>query len=170
MLGLVGAEPPPTQIGAHRRAGQPDAIATGDQLGDRLAGPQKPRQAELIWSGLPDQRDHLLLLGFGERRLLARSAPPPPRRQPREAALPIASDPAVHRVGMHPKHRAAWAWVMPPSTARTARVRNAACAAAGKDRASSSLMPEAYDTTTPFACRSDTSRSEDSVKQVGCQR
>jgi hypothetical protein len=34
-------------------------------------------------------------------------------------------------------------------------MRNAACAAAGNDRVSSSVMPEAYDTTTPFACRSE---------------
>jgi hypothetical protein len=56
---------------------------------------------------------------------------------------------------MDPNTRAASAWVMPPSTARTARLGNAACAAAGNDRVSSSVMPEAYDTTTPFACRSD---------------
>jgi hypothetical protein len=43
---------------------------------------------------------------------------------------------------------------MPSKTARTARLRSAACAAAGNDRVSSSAMPEAYDTITPFACRS----------------
>jgi hypothetical protein len=36
---------------------------------------------------------------------------------------------------------------MPSSTARTARLRSAACAAAGNDRVSSSAMPEAYDTS-----------------------
>jgi hypothetical protein len=36
-----------------------------------------------------------------------------------------------------------------------ARVRSAACAAAGNDRVSSSAMPEIYDTITPFAYRSD---------------
>jgi len=46
---------------------------------------------------------------------------------------------------------------MPASTARTARLRSAACAAAGNDRVSSSAMPEAYDTITPFAYRSDIS-------------
>src|SRR5206468_13083981 len=44
---------------------------------------------------------------------------------------------------------------MPSSTTRTARLRNAACAAPGNDRASSSVIPQAYDTITPFAYRSD---------------
>src|SRR5512132_1455309 len=44
---------------------------------------------------------------------------------------------------------------MPASTARTARLRSAACAAAGNDRVSSSVMLRAYDTITPFAYRSD---------------
>src|SRR4029453_1717516 len=44
---------------------------------------------------------------------------------------------------------------MPSSTARTARLRSAACAAAGNDRVSSSVIPGAYDTITPFAYRSD---------------
>jgi hypothetical protein len=34
-------------------------------------------------------------------------------------------------------------------------LRSAACAAPGNDRVSSSVMPRAYDTITPFACRSD---------------
>src|SRR5205809_6141898 len=46
---------------------------------------------------------------------------------------------------------------MPSSTTRTARLRNAACAAPGNDRASSSVIPQAYDTITPFAYRSDMS-------------
>src|SRR5215218_2856081 len=45
---------------------------------------------------------------------------------------------------------------MPSSTARTARLRSAASAAAGNDRLSSTAMSEAYDTITPFAYRSDT--------------
>jgi hypothetical protein len=44
---------------------------------------------------------------------------------------------------------------MPSSTTRTARLRSAACAAPGNDRASSSVIPQAYDTITPFAYRSD---------------
>ncbi len=44
---------------------------------------------------------------------------------------------------------------MPSSTARTARLRSAAWAAAGNDRVSPSVMPGAYNTITPFACRSD---------------
>src|SRR4029453_6616016 len=44
---------------------------------------------------------------------------------------------------------------MPSSTARTARLRSAAWAAAGNDRVSSSAMPAAYDTITPFAYRGD---------------
>jgi hypothetical protein len=46
---------------------------------------------------------------------------------------------------------------MPSSTARTARLRSAACAAAGNDRLSPSAMPAAYDTITPFAYRGDKS-------------
>jgi hypothetical protein len=57
---------------------------------------------------------------------------------------------------MHPEHPGSLGLVMPPSTARTARLRNAACAASGSDRASSSVMPQAYDTITPFACPRDT--------------
>jgi hypothetical protein len=59
------AEPPATQIGAHGGAGQQEFIAAGDQLGDRLAGPQEPRQAKLVWGRVADQRDDLLLLRFG---------------------------------------------------------------------------------------------------------
>src|SRR4029450_1362180 len=44
---------------------------------------------------------------------------------------------------------------MPSSTARTARLRSAAWAAAGHDHVSSSAMPAAYDTITPFAYRGD---------------
>ncbi len=44
--------------------------------------------------------------------------------------------------------RAAWAWVMPSSTARTARLGSAAWATAGNDRMSSSVIPEAYDIIT----------------------
>jgi hypothetical protein len=43
----------------------------GDQLGDRITGPEKLRQAELIGGALADQRDEFLLLPFGEGRLLA---------------------------------------------------------------------------------------------------
>src|SRR5512132_1239767 len=59
--GLLGAEPPPTQISAHRRARQPHAIAPGDQLGDRLTGPQQPRQAELVRGAFANSCDDLLL-------------------------------------------------------------------------------------------------------------
>jgi hypothetical protein len=34
-------------------------------------------------------------------------------------------------------------------------LRSAACATAGNDRVSTSAMPEAYDTITPFAYRGD---------------
>ena len=68
VLGLLGAEPPAAQISAHGGARQPQAIALADQLGDRIAGPQKPRQAELVGGALADQRDDLLLLGFGKGR------------------------------------------------------------------------------------------------------
>src|SRR4029453_6809466 len=44
---------------------------------------------------------------------------------------------------------------MPSRTARTARLRSAAWAAGGNDRVSSSVMPAAYDTITPFAYRGD---------------
>src|SRR5215211_5989242 len=44
---------------------------------------------------------------------------------------------------------------MTEEDARTARLRSAACAAPGNDRASSSVIPQAYDAITPFAYRSD---------------
>jgi hypothetical protein len=56
-----------------------------------------------------------------------------------------------------PNTRAASTWVMPSNTARTARLRSAACAAAGSDRVSSSAMHQAYGIITPFACRGDNS-------------
>ena len=71
MLWPLGAEAPATQIAADRGAGQPPAIALADQLGDRIAGPEKPRQAEPIGGALADQRDAFLLLGSGQGRLLA---------------------------------------------------------------------------------------------------
>ena len=98
------------------------------QLGDRIAGPQKPRQTKFVWSRFADQRDDLLLLRFGKGRLLARSsalfdlvpnltlaavlvagavAAATGHLTAGElvaAALPVAFDPAVHRVGMHPEH------------------------------------------------------------------
>src|SRR6266487_260664 len=58
-------------------------------------------------------------------------------------------------LGWTPNTRAASAWVIPSSTAWTARLRSAACAAPGRDRASSFDMPRAYDNPTLFACRSD---------------
>jgi len=94
---------------------------------------------------------------FGKGHLLAGTAAATLLSKPGPAALPVTSDPAVHRIGCTLNSRAAWAWVLPSSTARTARFRNAACAAPGNDRVSSSAMPEAYDTITPFACRSDIS-------------
>ena len=104
MLRLLRTEPPAAQIPTDRGARQPPAIALGDQLADRIAGPQKPRQAELVGGALPHQRDDLLLLRFSKGRLLACAAVAAPLRKPVPAALPIAFDPAVHRVGMHPEH------------------------------------------------------------------
>jgi len=45
-----------------------------DQLGDRVTGPQEPRQPELVRGGLTDERDDLLLLAWGTGRLLAGAA------------------------------------------------------------------------------------------------
>ena len=50
------------------------AITQLDPLGDRLAGPQKPRQAQLVGGRVTDQRDDLQLLGFGEGGLFAGTA------------------------------------------------------------------------------------------------
>ena len=58
-----------------------------DQLGDRIAGPQKPRQAELVRGGLPDQCHKLLLLGFGQGGLLTRTAAAALLSKPRPATL-----------------------------------------------------------------------------------
>jgi hypothetical protein len=69
-----------------------------DQLSDGIAGPQKPRQAELIGGALPNQRDDLLLLEFRLRRLLPWTAAATLLTKPWPAALPIAFDPAVDGV------------------------------------------------------------------------
>jgi hypothetical protein len=103
VLGSLGAEPPAAQIPTHGGARQPPTITLGDQLADRIAGPEKPRQAQLIGGALADQRNEFLLLRFGEGRLLARTAPATLLSEPCPAALPVASDPAVHRIGMHPE-------------------------------------------------------------------
>ena len=104
MLRPLGAEPPAAQIPTDRGARQPHAIALGEQLGDRIAGPQKPRQAELIGGAVANQRDEFLLLALGQGRLFTPTAAATLLGKPREATLPIASDPAVHRVGVDPKH------------------------------------------------------------------
>ena len=104
VLGPLGAEPPAAQIGAHGGAGQQEAIALADQLGDPITGPQKPGQAELIGGALADQRDELLLLGFGEGRLLAWTATATLLGKPLEATLPVAFDPAVDGVVVDAEH------------------------------------------------------------------
>src|SRR6266511_102702 len=71
---------------------------------DRPAGPQKPRQAELVGRAVPHQRNDLSLLACGKRGLLAGAATAAPLGKPRPAALAVALDPAVHRVGVHPEH------------------------------------------------------------------
>jgi hypothetical protein len=75
-----------------------------DQFSHRIAGPQKPRQAELIGRGLADQCHKLLLLGFGQGGLLTRTAAAAPLRKPRPTALPVAFDPAVHGVVVDAEH------------------------------------------------------------------
>ena len=100
-LGLLGAEAPAPQIPTHRGAGQPPAIAPANQLGDRLPSPQKPCQAQLIRGRLPHQRNDLLLLVFGEGRLLTGSAAAALLRKPIPATCSIAFDPAVHRIAVH---------------------------------------------------------------------
>jgi hypothetical protein len=104
VLGPLGAEPPAAQIPADRGAGQPPAITLGDQLGNRIAGPQKPGQAELIGGALADQRDELPLLRFREGRLLARTATATLLGKPLEATLPVAFDPAVDGVVVDAEH------------------------------------------------------------------
>jgi len=89
----LGAEPPAAQLAAHGGAGQPLAIAAGDQLSDRLAGPQKPGQAELVGGALANQRDDLLLLRFAKGGLFAWTATAAPFDKPLPAALPVAFDP-----------------------------------------------------------------------------
>jgi hypothetical protein len=100
-----------------------------------------------------------LLLGFGEGGLLAWTATATPFGKPLPAALPVALDPPVDGGVVDAEHPRGLGLVMPASTARTARLRSAACAAAGNDRVSASAIPRAYDTTTPFACRSDKNTS-----------
>jgi hypothetical protein len=103
-LGPLGAEPPATQIPADRGPRQPPAIALGDQLGDRIRGPQKPRQAKFVWGRVTDQGDDLLLLLLAEGRLLAWTATATLLSKPCPAILPIASDPPVDRVVVDPEH------------------------------------------------------------------
>jgi hypothetical protein len=80
------------------------AIAAGDQLGDRLAGPQKPRQAKLVRGAVTDQRDDLLLLRFGQGGLFTWTATAAPFGKPVPAALPIALDPAVDGMVVDAEH------------------------------------------------------------------
>jgi hypothetical protein len=98
------AEPPAAQIGAHGGAGQQEAIALADQLGDGIAGPQKPRQAQLVRGRVTDQRDDLPLLQFREGGLLAWTAAAAPLSKPCPATLPVAVDPAVDGVVVDAEH------------------------------------------------------------------
>jgi hypothetical protein len=75
-----------------------------DQLSHRIAGPEKPRQAELIGGGLADQCHKLLLLGFGQGGLLTRTAAAALLSKPCPATLPVASDPAVDRIVVDAEH------------------------------------------------------------------
>jgi hypothetical protein len=75
-----------------------------DQLSHRIAGPQKPRQAELVRGGLADQCHKLLLLGFGQGGLLTRTAAAALLSKPCPATLPVASDPTVDRIVVDAEH------------------------------------------------------------------
>src|SRR6266487_2133518 len=83
---------------------------------------------------------------------LAESAACSPARRPRRRCDSASQPPwrycFIQRftaLGWTPNTRAASAWVIPSSTAWTARLRSAAWAAPGRDRASSFDMPRAYD-------------------------
>ena len=109
--------------------------------------------ARLSWSGVASRTSAMTSCCCGSERAAACSPGRRPRRRsekPVPAALPVALDPAVDGVVVDPEHPGGLGLGHAPQTARTARLRSAACAAAGKDRVSSSLIPGAYDTITPL--------------------
>src|SRR6266545_5937171 len=88
----------------------------------------------------------------------AESAACSPARRPRRRSAGPAQPPSRERLtqrftalGCTPNTRAASAWGMPSRTAWTARLRSAAWAAPGRDRASLFGMPQIYHIITLFA-------------------
>jgi hypothetical protein len=140
---------------AHGGVGQPPPTALADQLGDRIAGPQKPRQIKFVWSHLADQRDDLPLLRFGQGGLFAWTAIAAPFGKPVPAVVPVAFDPPVDGIAVVAEHSRGLGLGHAVQHRPDGPLRSATCGAAGNDRVSSPAMPGAYDTITPFACRTD---------------
>jgi hypothetical protein len=75
--------------------------------------------------------------------------------KPLEATLPVALDPAVDGVGMDPEHSRGLGLGHAVQHRSDGPVAQRCLCCGRHDRVSSSVMPGAYDTITPFAYRSD---------------
>ena len=101
---LLRRHAPALQIELHGRQTERLVVPQRDQVAHRTAGPKREGQLQLVWRLVHDPAPNL-------ERLVGRQQPLDPTRrhaptieQTRLARRPIAPDPDVHRLPLHPDH------------------------------------------------------------------